>query len=85
VELVPASAPTFFLEDTPTATLVRQVLGAISQFEKTSLVAKLKAARDRKKAVTGKCGGRKSLGERDPENGGEGQAVAPSPAEGRPA
>ena len=47
-------------EDTPTAVLVRQVLGAISQFEKTSLVAKLKAARDRKRAATGKCGGRKS-------------------------
>jgi hypothetical protein len=29
-------------------------------FEKTSLVAKLKAARDRKKAATGKCGGRRS-------------------------
>jgi len=25
-----ASAPTFFLEDTPTAVLVRQVLGAIA-------------------------------------------------------
>jgi hypothetical protein len=33
------------------------VLGAIAQFEKTSLVAKLKAARDRKKVATGKCGG----------------------------
>jgi hypothetical protein len=40
--------------------LVRQVLGAIAQFEKTSLVAKLKAALDRKKAATGKCGGRRS-------------------------
>ena len=39
VELVPASAPDFFLADTPTAVLVRQVLGAISQFEHTSLVA----------------------------------------------
>jgi DNA invertase Pin-like site-specific DNA recombinase len=58
--LIPTTAPDFFTEDTPTAVLVRQVLGAIAQFEKTSLVAKLKAARDRKKAVTGKCGGRKS-------------------------
>jgi hypothetical protein len=58
VELVPASAPDFFMTDTPTAVLVRQVLGAISQFEKASLVAKLRAARDRKKALTGKCGGR---------------------------
>ncbi len=47
--------------------LVRQVLGAIAQFEKTSLAAKLKAARDRKKAVTGKCGGRKSYVEARPE------------------
>jgi hypothetical protein len=29
--------------------LVRQVLGAIAQFEKTSLVAKLEATRDRKR------------------------------------
>src|SRR5262249_49750069 len=43
VALIPATAPDFFTEDTPTAVLVRQVLGAIAQFEKTSLVAKLKA------------------------------------------
>lgn len=66
VELVPASAPDFFTEDTPTAVLVRQVLGAISQFEKSNLVAKLKAARERKKALTGKCGGRKNWTEIDP-------------------
>ena len=67
VELVPASAPNFFQTDTPTAVLVRQVLGAISEFEKTSLVAKLKAARDRKREATGKCGGRKRYKERSPE------------------
>jgi DNA invertase Pin-like site-specific DNA recombinase len=67
VSLIPATAPDFFTEDTPTAVLVRQVLGAIAQFEKTSLVAKLKAARDRKKAATGKCGGRKSYVEARPE------------------
>jgi DNA invertase Pin-like site-specific DNA recombinase len=47
--------------------LVRQVLGAIAQFEKTSLVAKLKASRDRKKAATGKCEGRRSYAESKPE------------------
>jgi DNA invertase Pin-like site-specific DNA recombinase len=67
IALIPATAPDFFTEDTPTAVLVRQVLGAIAQFEKTSLVAKLKAARDRKKAATGKCGGRKSYAEARPE------------------
>ena len=67
VSLIPATAPDFFTEDTPTAVLVRQVLGAIAQFEKTSLVAKLKAARDRKRKETGKCGGRHSYAEARPE------------------
>jgi DNA invertase Pin-like site-specific DNA recombinase len=67
VALIPATAPDFFLEDTPTAVLVRQVLGAIAQFEKASLVAKLKAARDRKIAQGIKCGGRKTYLERDSE------------------
>jgi DNA invertase Pin-like site-specific DNA recombinase len=67
VELVPASAPDFFLTDTPTAVLVRQVLGAISEFEKTSLVAKLKAARDRKRATGVKVEGRRSHSELRPE------------------
>ena len=47
--------------------LVRQVLGAIAQFEKASTVAKLKAARDRKRAATGKCGGRRSHTEARPD------------------
>jgi DNA invertase Pin-like site-specific DNA recombinase len=67
ISLMPATAPDFFTEDTPTAVLVRQVLGAIAQFDKTSLVVKLRAARDRKKAVTGKCEGRKSYAEARPE------------------
>jgi DNA invertase Pin-like site-specific DNA recombinase len=49
IALVAASAPTHFIEDTPTAILVRQVLGAIAEFEKTTLVAKLAAARRRKR------------------------------------
>ena len=44
VVLVAASAPTHFIEDTPTAVLVRQVLGGIAEFEKTTLVAKLAAS-----------------------------------------
>jgi DNA invertase Pin-like site-specific DNA recombinase len=67
VEIIPASAPDFFTEDTPTAVLVRQVLGAISQFEKASVVAKLAAARKRKREKDGKCEGRKSLREKRPE------------------
>ena len=34
IDLIPASSPTFFVEDTPTAVLVRQVLGAVAQFER---------------------------------------------------
>jgi DNA invertase Pin-like site-specific DNA recombinase len=65
VALVPASAPDFFLEDTPTAVLVRQVLGAIAQFDKATMVAKLKAARDRKRKTMGKVEGRKAYIERE--------------------
>jgi len=67
IEIIPASAPDFFTEDTPTAVLVRQVLGAISQFEKASVVAKLAAARKRKREKEGKCEGRKSHQEKHPE------------------
>jgi DNA invertase Pin-like site-specific DNA recombinase len=61
VELVPVNAPDHFREDTPTAVLVRQVLGAIAQFEKAQVVAKLRAARDRKRASAGRCEGRKAV------------------------
>ena len=67
IALIPATSPDHFIEDTPTAVLVRQVLGAIAQFEKTSLVAKLKAARDRRIAAGLKCGGRKSHSELRPD------------------
>src|ERR1700729_1939403 len=66
--LVAASAPTHFIEDTPTAVLVRQVLGAVAEFEKTTLVAKLAAARRRKRVATGeKVEGRKSHIEARPD------------------
>ena len=68
ISLVAASAPTHFIEDTPTAVLVRQVLGAIAEFEKTTLVAKLAAARRRKRMATGeKVEGRKSHIEARPD------------------
>src|SRR5262249_9801661 len=52
---------------TPTAVLVRQVLGAIAQFDKATLVAKLRGARNRKREEQGKCEGRKTYAERDPD------------------
>jgi DNA invertase Pin-like site-specific DNA recombinase len=48
--------------DNPTGTLVRQILAVIAQFEKTSIVGKLRKARARKKAETGRCEGQKPFG-----------------------
>jgi hypothetical protein len=48
--------------------LVRKVLGAVAEFEKTTLVAKLAAARRRKRIATGgKVEGRKSHAEARPD------------------
>ena len=66
VTLIAVDSPDSFLDTTPTAGLIRQVLGAVSQFEKAALVAKLRAARERKKRETGKCGGRRSVAEANP-------------------
>jgi DNA invertase Pin-like site-specific DNA recombinase len=67
VELIAADKPDAFLDDTPTATLIRQVLGAVSQFEKAMVVSKLKGARDRKRRDTGrKVEGRQSYAEKNP-------------------
>lgn len=52
--LVAVDDPDAFTADTPTARLVRQVLGAVAEFEKASLVAKLKGARDRRSAELGR-------------------------------
>jgi hypothetical protein len=46
---------------------VRQVLGAISEFDKAMTVAKLRGARERKRRQAGKWEGRKSHAERNPE------------------
>jgi len=54
IELIAADSPDSFLSDTPTAAMVRQILGAVAQFEKTALVQKLRKARDRKSATLGK-------------------------------
>jgi DNA invertase Pin-like site-specific DNA recombinase len=67
IVIIPAWAPDFFTEDTPTAILVRQVLAAIAHFEKASAVAKLAAARKRKREREGRCEGRKPLNETRPE------------------
>jgi DNA invertase Pin-like site-specific DNA recombinase len=78
IDLIAADKPDAFLDDTPTAILIRQVLGAVSQFEKAMVVTKLKGARDRKrialtqaakddKTIRVKVEGRKSYGEINPD------------------
>jgi DNA invertase Pin-like site-specific DNA recombinase len=83
ITLVAADSPEAFLDETPTAVMIRQILGSVSQFEKAMLVAKLKGARDRKKAATGKCGGRKSYAERSPELVAAAKKLARYPVNGR--
>jgi DNA invertase Pin-like site-specific DNA recombinase len=67
IDLIAADNPGCFIDDTPTAKLVRQVLGAMSEFDKAMTVAKLRGARERKRRDTGKCEGRKSHAERNLE------------------
>ncbi len=61
IDLVAVDAPTYFTDPSPTATMVRQILGSVAQFEKAMLVAKLRHARDAKRAKTGRCEGRKPV------------------------
>jgi len=60
-------SPQSFLDDTPTARLIRQVLGAVSEFEKAMLVAKLRGARERKRRTGVRVEGRKPLSVTRPE------------------
>ncbi|PWC32587.1 recombinase family protein [Azospirillum sp. TSO35-2] len=66
--LIAADDPDAFTGDTPTAKMVRQILGAVAEFEKANLVAKLKGARDRAAASAGKrVEGRKGYDDTNPE------------------
>lgn len=49
----------------PSRIMMRQIAGSFAQYEKARLVRKLREARERKKAETGKCGGRHSYAERE--------------------
>ena len=67
ISLIAADSPDQFVDDTPTAVLIRQILGAVDQFDKAMTVAKLRGARDRKRRKTGgKVEGRKSYAEAIP-------------------
>ena len=54
--LISVDSPETFVENTPTSVLIRQVLGCISQFEKSNLVEKLRVSRKRKSKLNKKNG-----------------------------
>jgi DNA invertase Pin-like site-specific DNA recombinase len=52
-------------EDSPTGAMLRQILGAVSAYERAALVAKMRAAKDRIRRETGRaCEGQKAFGHR---------------------
>lgn len=51
----------------PTRKLIRQVLGALAEWEKSALVLKLRKARERSKSAVGFCEGTKPFGTHDGE------------------
>ncbi|MBN1269827.1 MAG: recombinase family protein [Kiritimatiellae bacterium] len=53
--------------DDPTRTLIRQVLGAVAEYDRKMVVLKLRAARQRKRRREGRCEGRKFYGEKPGE------------------
>jgi DNA invertase Pin-like site-specific DNA recombinase len=67
VHLLTASGDDITDRSDPSRVMMRQFAGAFHQYEKARLVAKLKAARQRKKERAGKCEGRKSWAEVNPE------------------
>lgn len=80
IHLVAADSPFAFMDDTPTAKLIRQVLGCVSEFDKAMTVAKLRGARDRKRATGVKVEGRKSLAELHPDIAHEAKLLYRKPA-----
>jgi DNA invertase Pin-like site-specific DNA recombinase len=62
-ELVSAHEPDLCIDD-PTRKLLRQIMGAISEYDKTMLVAKMRAGKDRKRTTDkGWREGRKPFGQ----------------------
>ena len=51
----------------PSRILIRQIFGALAQWERAMIVLKLKGARDRIRSREGKCDGRRAFGENDSE------------------
>lgn len=66
-ELVSVMEPDLCSTD-PSRVLMRQIFGAIAEYDRAMIVAKLRGARQRMKAKTGSCEGRKPYGHYDGES-----------------
>jgi DNA invertase Pin-like site-specific DNA recombinase len=64
--LISVAEPDLMATD-PTRILMRQLMGAVAQYDKSQIVLKLRGARQRKKIAEGRCEGRKPYGEREGE------------------
>jgi DNA invertase Pin-like site-specific DNA recombinase len=67
VRVLTASGDDLTDSSDPSRVMMRQIAGAFHQYEKARLVAKLRSARQRKKEHAGKCEGRKSWVEVNPD------------------
>jgi DNA invertase Pin-like site-specific DNA recombinase len=65
--LISAAEPDLMAKD-PTRILMRQLMGAVAQYDKSQIVLKLRGARMRKRAKEGRCEGRKPFGYYEGEN-----------------
>jgi DNA invertase Pin-like site-specific DNA recombinase len=66
VRVLTANGDDLTNSDDPMKVAYRQMAGMFAQLEKSRLVAKLRAARDRKREATGRCEGRKSYADAMP-------------------
>jgi DNA invertase Pin-like site-specific DNA recombinase len=66
IEIISVAEPDLMVDD-PSRKLMRQIFGAIAEYDKAMLVLKLRGARERKKRETGRCDGRKPYGDRPGE------------------
>jgi DNA invertase Pin-like site-specific DNA recombinase len=60
-EMISAMEPDLLADD-PSRKLMRQIFGTIAEYDRCMIVSKLRGARQRKKAKTGRCEGRKPYG-----------------------
>jgi DNA invertase Pin-like site-specific DNA recombinase len=67
-EIISVAEPDLCSND-PSRVLMRQIFGSIAQYDRAMTVAKLRGARERIKAATGQCEGRKAYGKHPAHQG----------------